>query len=231
MKKKTIIFALLVLTIVSAAVYANSGMVKAVISDIIVTLNGKELALQDVNGKEIKPVIIEGTTYLPVRAISNALGIGVNWDAETKTVILNNKSDAGKPNNGIYGKGDTWETPFWKLTVNSVKSTSLRNNSKPATQVVIVNYTYENVRYVSSSTDKLLITVDNIVDEFSNTGENYYIFDSSLSSIKSVQPGVKTTGDRVFALVTPSKTVKLYFDEYDPNYEKKYTAVFELPVE
>jgi hypothetical protein len=41
-----------------------------------------------VNGAAVDPFISDGTTYLPVRAVSVALGKKVDWDAETKTVYI-----------------------------------------------------------------------------------------------------------------------------------------------
>jgi len=41
---------------------------------------------QDANGNYVEPFIIDGTTYLPVRGISNALNLGVGWDGENNTV-------------------------------------------------------------------------------------------------------------------------------------------------
>ena len=46
----------------------------------------------DANGDYVEPFIIEGTTYLPVRAIASALDLDVNWDEETSTVILDEKA-------------------------------------------------------------------------------------------------------------------------------------------
>lgn len=59
-----------------------------VYNNIKITLNGKEIAPKDVSGNVVEPFIIDGTTYLPVRAISNALGIDVDWDGSTNTVVL-----------------------------------------------------------------------------------------------------------------------------------------------
>jgi len=59
-------------------------------NDIRITLNGNTVTPKDASGNTVEPFIIEGTTYLPVRAIANALGIGVTWDGTTKTVKLSN---------------------------------------------------------------------------------------------------------------------------------------------
>lgn len=36
----------------------------------------------------MEPFILDGTTYLPVRAVAGALGLGVGWDDATSTVTL-----------------------------------------------------------------------------------------------------------------------------------------------
>lgn len=55
---------------------------------IKITLNGINIEPKDVNGNIVEPFIIDGTTYLPVRAICKALGLEVNWNSETNTVEL-----------------------------------------------------------------------------------------------------------------------------------------------
>ncbi|NLD87426.1 MAG: copper amine oxidase N-terminal domain-containing protein [Clostridiales bacterium] len=55
---------------------------------ITVTLDDVVLELKDVNGNTVDPFTISGTTYLPVRALAGALGLDVDWDNDTKTVIL-----------------------------------------------------------------------------------------------------------------------------------------------
>ena len=66
-------------------------------NDIKIRLNGKELLPKDANGNAVEPFIIDGTTYLPVRAVGNALGLNVGWDGETKTVILGNDPEHNQP--------------------------------------------------------------------------------------------------------------------------------------
>ena len=51
--------------------------------EVKILLDGKELIPQDVNGKSTEPFIIDGTTYLPIRAVASALGLKVEWKAET----------------------------------------------------------------------------------------------------------------------------------------------------
>lgn len=74
----------------SVAAFGSSDTIMAELAyrDIKITLNGKEIETST------DPFIMRGTTYLPVRAVANALGLDVTWDADTYTVILANKEDA-----------------------------------------------------------------------------------------------------------------------------------------
>lgn len=60
---------------------------------IKITLDGEEVIPKDAAGGIVEPFTIDGTTYLPVRAIGNALGLGVDWDGTTNTVILTSPED------------------------------------------------------------------------------------------------------------------------------------------
>ena len=82
----TILFGL----IGTAAATVGSRTVSIDYNDIKVTLNGSQVKLVDTNGNTVEPFAIQGTTYLPVRAVSSALGLDVGWDGNTSTVILSN---------------------------------------------------------------------------------------------------------------------------------------------
>lgn len=61
-------------------------------SDIKICINGEYITPTDANGNEVEPFTVNGTTYLPVRAIGNALDMNVDWDNDTKTVFLSEKA-------------------------------------------------------------------------------------------------------------------------------------------
>lgn len=58
---------------------------------IKITLDGSAITPTDATGNVVEPFAIEGTTYLPVRGIANALGLEVGWDQATQTVKLERK--------------------------------------------------------------------------------------------------------------------------------------------
>lgn len=102
-KLNQVLITLLLLLALTGAAYATVGQNAAMLdyADIKITLNGVEIIPQDANGNAVEPFAISGTTYLPVRAVANALGLDVDWDQATKTVILktqnSNQPDSSVP--------------------------------------------------------------------------------------------------------------------------------------
>ncbi len=81
--------AVLLTGLTGVAYAANTTTLYDVINEgIKIVLDGKELVPTDVNGKRVQPMVYEGTTYLPVRAIAGALGKAVYWDGPNFTVYL-----------------------------------------------------------------------------------------------------------------------------------------------
>lgn len=51
-------------------------------------IDGVELHPTDVNGNPVETFIYNGTTYVPLRAVSQSLGKAVNWDGSTQSVYI-----------------------------------------------------------------------------------------------------------------------------------------------
>lgn len=62
--------------------------IQARIGGITIVVDGKKIQPTDANGNAVEPMIYNGTTYLPVRAVSSALGKAVYWDGQNWTVYL-----------------------------------------------------------------------------------------------------------------------------------------------
>lgn len=66
-------------------------------NDIQLRVNGKTVVPKDAKGNTVEPFAMDGTTYLPVRAVGEALGMNVDWDGATNTVIVGNDPQMGQP--------------------------------------------------------------------------------------------------------------------------------------
>ncbi len=70
---------------------------------IKIILDGALITPRDASGNVVEPFIIDGTTYLPVRALSNALGFDVGWDNATSTVSISSGASSGGGQSGGSG--------------------------------------------------------------------------------------------------------------------------------
>lgn len=83
-----LILAVAVIGLSVSALAATSSRTIQVEDGIRISLNGATFVPRDVNGKEVSVFLYNGTTYVPLRAISEAMGMDVSYDSASKTVIL-----------------------------------------------------------------------------------------------------------------------------------------------
>ncbi|MCR8636664.1 copper amine oxidase N-terminal domain-containing protein [Paenibacillus radicis (ex Xue et al. 2023)] len=80
----------------SVGVYAGSNLqeIKAYLNgDITFQLNGADWYPLDETGQKVLPITYNGSTYVPLRAISPAFNAPIDYDADTNTVILGKRVD------------------------------------------------------------------------------------------------------------------------------------------
>lgn len=61
---------------------------------IKIVVDGRTINPKDANGNPVEPMIYNGTTYLPVRAVADALGKQVYWDGTNYTVYLGERENS-----------------------------------------------------------------------------------------------------------------------------------------
>ena len=162
MKKRILIALGLVLAFCLAfttAVFATQATKQSKITyrSISIVVNGTEIAPVDVNGVSTEPFILnsDGSTYLPVRAVGDALGLDVGWDGNTSTVILNS---GGTPKYSSKTPAKTNNEKTVTLTYRNIKITldgkqvALLNAKGEAVEPFIYNNsTYLPVRAVATA--------------------------------------------------------------------------------
>ena len=62
--------------------------------DMTILIDGKEQTFYNAEGQEVQPILCDGTTYLPVRAIGEIMGKNVDWNQDTLTVTLSGRRTA-----------------------------------------------------------------------------------------------------------------------------------------
>ncbi len=120
---------------VSAFAKTGSQKIDAVYNNIKIVVDGKEVSTST------EPFIYNGTTYLPVRAIGEALGKDVRWDFQTNTVYIGSEqlSASNSANEVIYDSNGIIVT-YTGLSVNNFGEINVNLNIENNTDK---NYTFQ----------------------------------------------------------------------------------------
>ncbi len=152
------------------------NIVKMQIGSSTMTVNGKTVIL------DAPPMIIDGRTLVPVRAISESLGCEVDWDDITRTVVITGKIK--------YGDKYPTFTDVTKIPVkseDSVRKNSWYYNNVSTSQIdtyinKLKEYGFLEVDTGESSSSGLSQRrrVENWKDFRETVTITYYTFDSSI---------------------------------------------------
>ena len=93
MKKK---LTFLMAGVIAFSSFAIGAMSKTVVEkieaelrgDFTVVIDGKKQTFRNANGEQVDPILYDGTTYLPVRAIGEIMGKTVYWYQDEKRIEL-----------------------------------------------------------------------------------------------------------------------------------------------
>ena len=90
MKKKLLM--LTVIIAICATTLAFAGGFETITGDlrpdVTIMMDGEEIVYTDVNDNTVVPIIIDGTTYLPIRGLMESIGKDVDWDNDTNSIII-----------------------------------------------------------------------------------------------------------------------------------------------
>lgn len=121
----------------SAGVYASSTLESITASlnhSLNIEISGKAYKPTGPNGESLSPIVYQGTTYLPVRSISEALNTDVNYDSSNNKILITPKSSASatsKPASASTGTSTT-PNPNAAPTTPTVSDKNSINTSTPS---------------------------------------------------------------------------------------------------
>lgn len=118
----------------------------------------------------------------------------------------------------------------WKLKINSVTTTDYRNQfsqDKPA-EVVIIDYTYENIGYKKDIQD-LYLSPTSVIDGAKKVAKNY---PAEIKTYPQPTPegAIMENAQAAFGLNTESAEITINFMEFDNN-NKPQEVNFKVPVQ
>lgn len=174
MKKNIVSFvfgaiAMLFLAGLSTTALAANGAIKIEVSPIKVMVNGEVFQPKDANGSNAMVFTYNGTTYAPLRALAEAYGLEVGYDAENRIATVNARPAADYASPGTNSSTLIGE--------ENAKSAALSHAKLKAAQVTFVSckLEWENGRRVYE------------VEFYTTSGQEYdYEIDAYTAEVLSV---------------------------------------------
>lgn len=164
------------LLLVSMAPFAlaAAGKTITVDSNVNIYIHDQKLDPKDAAGKPVDAFIYGGTTYLPVRAISESLGVPIQWDGKTR---------------GVYIGRHTGENPAaWLSQLDyfsgsgSISTAATEKDNTGATHANCITNDFERTYLLNGQYSRM-------------TGALYQAYEYRSYSISSADKGVYIYGD------------------------------------
>jgi len=114
-------------------------------TDFIIVVDGTTQVFKDAAGKRVYPMLYNGSTYLPLRAVGGLMGKTVDWDGATQTVTLTTPNGGGDlvtdADSFSGGTGKPGGTGL--ITLEEAKAVALKHAKLTADQVTFVKQKLE----------------------------------------------------------------------------------------
>ena len=141
--------------------------------DIKICIDGQMITPKDAIGNTVEPFILNGTTYLPVRAVGSAFGKEVDYDGTTHTVYI-----GAKPSGG--GATGTRSNPLNGSTGATVTYKSSSNGSSRQVKLKVLNtITGDGANY--------LATKVSTTNDAPNTNQEWLFFEVEFNYVSSTK--------------------------------------------
>lgn len=182
-----IVMAFMTTAVAPALAASTTKQISAVFSNIKIYVDDVLIQPKDAQGNAIEPFIYNGTTYLPVRAVSEALGQAVTWDGKTSSVYIG-QHDSETPAVMLHQLDYFTQTGTWKGW-NSPKDNLGNIYNKGLTGTGTRDYIL-NGKY-SRITGKYILLYGYRASSNAEGSLKIYGDDKLLYSYNEMKPGVK----------------------------------------
>lgn len=148
-KTKYLICGLIIGLLLTTGVFASNEQIQARFAEFKLSINGEQQTLNT------KPLIHNGTSYLPVREVADLLGYDVDFDKNSNTIILDNQiPKTSQSENGAVNVGDEFALDNdTKIKVTSVEYQDEFDNSQSQDGEIFVVVYYDILTSLKPSDD------------------------------------------------------------------------------
>ena len=164
----------------TVTVTKDDTFIQLVIDSRIITTNGVDAMM------DTAAVLTDGRTFVPVRYIAEALGLGVAWDGDTNTVLLTTGSGTG---GGGTGGGGTQPGGTGRAPANGAEARGLL------------------LLWFDSHPFQLGAAIEPEYDEYTYNGNDFYRFNLSIIRLGGAEILVQKDTGKIYHLTSPGDSV------------------------
>lgn len=157
----------LMLTVINISIASSTKKEIQAIQDysINMSLNNENFIAKEKDGTILAPIVYKDRTYLPVRQLAEVIGVSVDWDNNTKTVILHNETNTGatqhnaliEENNALKEQNESLKYEISQLNdeIEALKELTKQIDSGDGNHnsEVVLYWSNDNIRYKGSMLD------------------------------------------------------------------------------
>ena len=149
--------------------------------DFTIVIDGKEKNFKRADGSAAFALVYEDSTYLPLRAIGEALGKNVNWDEDTRTITLEGKRETkDSSNKAVEDKAKNISVQVRKdftIVIDGKKETFKTSAGKRIYPLLYDGSTYLPLRAIGQIMDKT-VEWDNDTKTVTLTSDGFTVTDA-----------------------------------------------------
>ena len=191
-----------IISMFAVPAFAKQGSenIEVTFRDIKISINGNVVTPTDASGVAVEPFLYNGTTYLPIRAIGNALGMEVGWNGDTNTATMTSPGgSAPKTSGNDLTFGDVFTFDGFEISFeNKPRWTTVQNQYSDHYGSVVVGFPVS----VKNNNDATELFNQFYCSLFGTKGTElssvHYYFDDSVFEIGELRSGAQNSGYMYF---------------------------------
>mgnify|MGYP004639876523 CR=1 FL=1 len=225
MNKRITAIILMVATFLTSSYAATTAYKKniTVEAGTRVEFNNQSLDMKDVNGKSVDAFIYQGTTYVPVRAVSNAFGADISYDDKTNIVSVYDDFNeivtvAYKLNHAMYyclSSCDLWiDNIFAGVAYDPSEEMNLQTQliSRNSRMIKTISEDNGNYGYLS---EKLVPLYIDFVNQYDSARSMYYVYSKNTQNTSALTSMVNYKGKMLNDYIEYSNEMEDLLDSFN----------------
>ena len=122
--------------------------------DFVIEIDGEEKEFKNVNGERVYPVLYDGTTYLPIRAIGEIMDKKVYWYEDEKRIELRDKDDKNKDKTTVTDADVIITEDGSKSSKDDNSNSKDKAEKEPKEDKVKADKTYDDKNFIGQNKAK-----------------------------------------------------------------------------